>query len=153
MISHAWWDMLNVNYQLIINTMVCIELCVFVYNHDAACCSLHCTPRDRKNWPWRKNVTHLEEGVRIQLRRYCKMGGHVSRNDFEWSYTDQPHVSRRAQMLSEYHYSPGCFPTARLASVKTLCLTASLGRSQGRTVDIFSGGGYNVDLALHINYL
>ena len=30
------------------------------------------------------------------------MGATVSRTDFEWSYTQEPHATRRKEMLSEY---------------------------------------------------
>lgn len=30
------------------------------------------------------------------------MGGHVSRTDFEWVYTQHPHVARRKLILGEF---------------------------------------------------
>lgn len=30
------------------------------------------------------------------------MGQHVSRTDFEWSYDDEPHKSRRTEILKKY---------------------------------------------------
>lgn len=30
------------------------------------------------------------------------MGQHVSRKDFEWTYSDEPHTSRRKAMLAKY---------------------------------------------------
>lgn len=33
--------------------------------------------------------------------RFFKMGQHVSRTDFEWTDTDEPHAARRSEILSK----------------------------------------------------
>jgi hypothetical protein len=33
---------------------------------------------------------------------YLKMGAHVSRTDFEWTTSDEPHAARRKEILGKY---------------------------------------------------
>lgn len=45
------------------------------------------------------NLTKTFQSFVLQYLK--KMGASVSRTDFEWSYTDEPHATRRKQILSK----------------------------------------------------
>ena len=40
--------------------------------------------------------------VKFKIIFSCRMLGKISRDDFEWVYSDQPHTTRRKLMLSKY---------------------------------------------------
>ena len=51
----------------------------------------------------RTSVVYSRVQITVSVNPTRTMGGNMSRSDFEWVYTQQPHVSRRSIILSELY--------------------------------------------------
>ena len=49
------------------------------------------------------------------------MGAKVSRSDFEWVYTDEPHATRRKEILSNCHMLYDIFYTLGDSQAQAMC--------------------------------